>query len=407
MSRGKANGVNGGGVGTLLGVRHAAPATRAIVEAMCARGPMSGGDIARLTGLARSTVSRVVADLRDAGMVVEAEPAGPGARGVGRPSTPLMLNPDVGTCVGVHLGYDHIDVLVADVAHTVIAQESGPIAFDYAPAEAAARAHQLVRAVYSRNGLAPERIIGVGVSVSGPVADDGTVMHSSILPRFAGCNVQSVFEPVFGRPVFAANESNCAAVAEMTWGAASATRDFVLFKIDLGVGGAIVWNGRLVEGVAGSAGEFGHMSFDPDGAPCRCGNRGCMEVSASFVRPLAELSRQAGHPMTMDEAIAMACEGHPLALRLVRETAMAAGRGLAQIGTILNPPLILIGGRLALTGDILLEPLKRAYDSHVLIKARDVPAHRRTRIDLGRFTRTDSLMGAVGLVLRFIGRIDG
>ena len=86
-------------------------------------------------------------------------------------------------------------------------------------------------------------LLGVGVSVSAPVRPDGRVLRASILPTWAGVNLREVFGPALQRPIYADNESNCAALAEMMWGAAVGHEDFVLFKIDLGVGGAIVQAG--------------------------------------------------------------------------------------------------------------------------------------------------------------------
>jgi predicted NBD/HSP70 family sugar kinase len=102
----------------------------------------------------------------------------------------------------------------------------------------------------------------------------------------------------------------------------------------------------------------------------------------------------------MDDAIALARRGDAGAIRLIEDTGEIAGRGLAMIGTMLNPPLVIIGGRMALAGELLLAPLRRAYEKHVLVKAVDLPEALRTRIMVGRFTRNDALLGAVGLVLK-------
>jgi predicted NBD/HSP70 family sugar kinase len=109
--------------------------------------------------------------------------------------------------------------------------------------------------------------------------------------------------------------------------------------------------------------------------------------------------------MTMDDAILMAERGDEGALRLIEDTAELAGRGLGMIGTILNPPLIIIGGRMALAGDILMAPLARAFEKHTMIKRSSLPEGLRTRITIGRFTENDALLGAVGLVLRNRGRL--
>jgi len=381
-----------------------APASR-IVRAMSQRGALSAAQIARLTGLARSTVSTALSDLRKSGIVVEVGGQEDSAKGVGRPATALTLNPEAGTCVGIHIALDEVRMIVADVSHSVIFEQIMPAGRDYSPEHAAAMTKEAITKVYTENGLPPSGLLGVGVSVSGPVSPGGDVQRASIVPTWAGVNIKRVFGPVLERPIFADNESNCAALAEMMWGAAVGHEDFVLFKIDRGVGGAIVSGGRVITGVAGGAGEFGHMTLEADGDLCRCGNRGCLEIYASLLRPLEQLSRVHGRPMTIDDAILLVEQGDVGARRLIEDTAAVAGRGLGLIGTILNPPLIIIGGRIALVGDILLAPLIEAYEKHTLIKARDLSEPLRTRITIGKFTENDALLGAVGLVLRDQGRL--
>ena len=376
-----------------------------IVRAMSERGALSAAQIARLTGLARSTVSTALSDLRKSGIVVEVSSGEDSLKGVGRPATALTLNPEAGTCVGVHLGLNEIRIVIADVSHSVIFEQTLAMGRDYPPDRAAIMTKDAIGQAYAENGLPASGLLGVGISVSGPVSPNGEVQRASMVPTWAGVNIREVFGPVLERPIFADNESNCAALAEMMWGAAIGHEDFILFKIDLGVGGAIVNGGRVMAGVAGGAGEFGHMNIEPNGDLCRCGNRGCLELYASFNRPLEQLSRIHGRAMTMDDAILLAEQGDVGARRLIEDTAEVAGRGLGLIGTIVNPPLILIGGRMALAGDILLAPLIVSYEKHTLIKARDVGDPLRTRITIGKFTENDALLGAVGLVLRDQGRL--
>lgn len=383
----------------------ASPASR-IVRTMSEHGALSAAQIARLTGLARSTVSTALSDLRKSGIVVEMSAPDDASKGVGRPATALTLNPEAGTCVGIHLSLDDIRVIVADVSHSVIDEQILEMGRDYGPARAADLVKDAIARAYAENGLPISGLLGVGVSVSGPVSPDGTVQRASIVPTWAGVNIRDVFGPVLNRPIFADNESNCSAIAELMWGAAAGCEDFVLFKIDVGVGGAIVQRGRVVTGIAGGGGEFGHVSLDPDGELCRCGNRGCLEITASFNRPLNLLERVHGRRITIDDAVRLAEQGDVGARRLIADTAEVAGRGLGMVGSILNPPLVIIGGRLALAGDILMAPLVAAYEKHTLIKARDVPEALRTRITIGKFTENDALLGAVGLVLRHHGRLQ-
>ena len=376
-----------------------------VVRVMSERGAVSASELTRATGLARSTISNALTELRRTKVIVAALAADP-ARGVGRPASAFALNPRAGTCFGVHMSLDCIRTIVADVSHSVICEQTLPLGLDYTPKAAVDAVRSSLREMFDQQGLSLRTLLGVGLSFSGPVAPDGRILRASIVPTWAGVNVRDAFEPALRQPIYADNESNCAALAEMTWGSAVGVEDFVLFTLDLGVGGAIVNHGRVVSGAAGGAGEFGHMTIDPAGDLCRCGNRGCLELSASFLPAVATASRHFGRPVEIEELLALAHEGHVGCARLVEDTARAAGRGLGMIGAALNPSLVLIGGRGALAGETLLAPLRQSYDRHTLIKYKDVPDSLRTRFDMARFAAQGPLMGAVALVLRRHGRLN-
>ena len=382
----------------------AGSAARRIAKVICARGSITAANLASRTGLARSTISTALTEMRQSGIVVETL-MDMGPKDVGRPQKMITLNPDAGTIVGLHLSLIEINIAVLDVAHNMICKHTVPLKRDYCPEVAATSAYEAVQKLYEQYDLNFSGLLGVGVSVSGPVSPAGQILHSSILPTWAGQNVREVFEPIFQRPITAMNEANCSAIAEMTWGVAQGYPDFVFITIDLGVGGAVVQQGRIVTGVAGGAGEFGHFCVIPDGDICRCGNRGCLETIASFNRPLKELSKLHGRILTLEDSIELARSGDETAIRLIKETGKNAGWGLSIISTALNPPLIIIGGTMALAGALLMDPLIEAYERHVMIKSKDLPEDLRPRITKGHFTVDDSLRGAAGLVLHSIGDV--
>ncbi|HEV7718194.1 MAG TPA: ROK family transcriptional regulator [Arsenicitalea sp.] len=377
-----------------------------IVRLLSERGALSATQIAGISGLAKSTVSTALAELRRTGMVVDGTGAENGkGQSVGRPATVLTLNPRAGTCVGLLFGLEHIQMIVADVSHALIADVTLEIEPDYTPAQAAQMAKGLIQQAYSEHAISIDTLLGVGIAVAGPInPSDGKVLRASGVPTWAGIDIRTVFEPALQQPIFADNESNCSAIAEMTWGAAMGFEDFVLFTIDLGIGGAIVSRGHVMTGIAGAAGEFGHMSIDPQGELCRCGNRGCLELYASFKGPVEQASRRFGRKMNIEEVVALAREGDVGCLRLIEDTAEVAGRGLGIIGAAINPGLIVIGGRLGVAGDMLLNPLEQSFNKHTLVKRDDVSAASRTKFVASRFSANDACMGAVGLVLRHHGR---
>jgi predicted NBD/HSP70 family sugar kinase len=377
-----------------------------VVRALSERGSLSGAQIARVTGLARSTVSTVIAELRQSGLVTEADPpAGEAAKPVGRPGTVLTLNPEAGTCIGVHLSNEDLRVAVADVSHSFIAEDTIPLPRDYGPELAAAILTSTVQRIYARHGLRLSSLLGVGVSVSAPVGPDGTVHRSSIGPAWGGVNVVQVFSQALGTTVLADNESNCSAIAEMMWGAAQGEGDFILIKLHgAGVGGSIVSGGQVLRGLAGGAGEFGHVSIHPDGPLCRCGNRGCLETQASYAQPLRLLGQAHGRELGIAEAVALAQAGDVGARRVIGDIGEVAGRGLAVIASVLNPPLVLVSGPLVAAGPVLFDPLTAAFEKHALLKGRQLPEAQRTRFRPARIVDKDVVLGAVGLVLRHHGQ---
>jgi predicted NBD/HSP70 family sugar kinase len=392
-------------LGSLLAESAGTPSGR-IVRVLSERGALSGTQIARILGLAKSTVSMTLAELRKAGMVVDdTVPEKSRSAGAGRPATAVTLNPQAGTVIGLLIGLEHIQLIVADVSHAVLADKKFELEADFSPTDAVAIVQRLVREAYSELGISSDTVLGVGIAVGGPVnPTNGRVMRAGAIPTWEGVDVRRLFETALERPVYADNVSKCWAIAEMMWGAARGVDDFVYLLIDFGVAGAIVSRGQLIDGVAGAAGEFGHITIDPKGELCRCGNRGCLELYAGFKGATLMASRRFGRPMGIEDVIALAEDGDVGCRRLIEDTAEVAGRGLAIVGAAINPGLILIGGRLALAGPMFFEPLEASFDKYSLVKRHDVAGGALTRIVPCQLLRNGGCMGAVGLVLRHYGR---
>lgn len=385
---------------SLLASEHAELPIHAVVRALSAGGTMSSADLQSVTSLAKSTISNALFELRESGIVVESGHQEKAAGVPGRRPVKFQINPKAGTCVGVHLELNGIRACVADMSHSIIDEQFIQLQPDYTPQQGVTAAKRLVQKLYAENGLPFSHLLGVGVSVSGPVGPRGDVHRSSILPAWAGTNVKQLFSAEFSAPVHADNESNCAAISEMMWGAAAGFDSFVFYKADLGVGGAVVCGGKVLVGAAGGAGEFGHMSLNRHGPICRCGNRGCVELEAGLRASVELMSNMLGQNCSVDELLELVEKGDEAARRLLNDAGEAAGHGLAAVCSVLNPPLIIIGGRSVLAGDIFLAPLTREFEKHSMIKPHDVSVESRTEIRIGNFIKNDALLGAVGLVLR-------
>jgi predicted NBD/HSP70 family sugar kinase len=386
---------------------HAARTPEArIVRCMSERGAITAADLAKATGLARSTISTALSELRSAKIVLEVAQSME-VRGAGRPTSVFSLNPRAGTCIGLHVGLSSLRLIVADVSHAVLHHDEIELGLDYTPQAAMRKARTAITDAYRRSGLSPHSLLGIGVAVAGPVAPDGRIQRASIVPNWAGVNIRHVFASAFETAVFADNESNCSALAEMTWGAATDIDDFVYVKIDVGLGGAIVVQRRVVTGAAGAGGEFGHISIDPNGGLCRCGNRGCLELTAGFRTVLERMSHRLKRSVTVEDLVERAFGGDVDCVEAIAGIAEAAGRGLGIIGSIVNPGVVVVGGFGATAGPLLFDRLNDSYERHTLLKRAQLAEAQRLRIVPARFTTDGSLMGAVALVLRGLGALQG
>jgi glucokinase len=192
-----------------------------------------------------------------------------------------------------------------------------------------------------------------------------------------------------GLPTVVDNDANAAAWAEARFGAGAGSHDLVLVTVGTGIGGGLVLGGRLYHGEHGFAGELGHMVVDPDGDLCACGNHGCLEAMASgstlgrlgreaaTADPegrLAALATLAGGPVTGEVVFAAATEGDTAALALFERIGHWLGIGIASLVTIFDPDLVVVGGGVAATGELLLRPARASFERYAHGRAhRDLP----------------------------------
>jgi predicted NBD/HSP70 family sugar kinase len=367
---------------------------RTVVRLLRERGALSRADIARATGLSRSTVSGLVGELVSDGLVLDLGTAVPPAGGAaGRPGSAVMLNPATGEAIGVDFGHRHVHVIIANVAHEVRIAKSRPMPAGYHPQRGMDAAAELVREAIAEGGIDPTRILGVGVSVPCPYDRRADAPSAGADPRWTGVPVAAELSERLRLPVSADNDAQLGALAERLWGVGRDYDDVVYLKLHSAVGGALIVGGRLVRGAAGAAGEVGHLVLDPAGPLCRCGNRGCLESLVALPRIMRELEPGYGDRITLRDVITMAWQGDRGCIRALDEAGSTAGRAVAMLVNILNPQAVIVGGALAGAGELLLGPLREAAVGAAL------PLASAARITAGELGPQASALGAVALVL--------
>jgi predicted NBD/HSP70 family sugar kinase len=371
---------------------------RRVIEALGQRGVASRADLARATGLSRSTVSSVVADLQRAGLVSERDaPEGaPTEAGVGRPPVMIALDRSAGGVVGIDFGHSHVAVAVADLSHTVLAELWRDIDVDHAATDGLDTAVALVNEALEAAGIPEDRVLGVGMGLPGPIhVPGGTVGSTSILPGWVGVDAGAVLSERLGLSVRVENDANLGALAELVFGAGRGLSDFVYIKVSSGIGAGFVIGGRLHRGVGGTAGEIGHTQFREGGDVCRCGNRGCLETAAAAGPITASVSAGRGEAVNVARVIELADAGDLLAQRVLADAGREIGVAVANLCNLLNPERVIVGGELSAAGDVLLAPIVQSLRRHAIpTAAADVD------VVAGGLGKRAEVMGALAVVLR-------
>ena len=334
---------------------------QAVVRLLRERGTLSRADIARATGMSRSTISALIGDLVADDIVMELGTKLPPVGGrAGRPAAAVMLNPATGEAVGVDFGHRHVHVIIADVAHEVRIAKSAELPPRYEPQRGLDTAADLVQSAMDEIGTRRSRILGVGVGL--PCAVDRRTGLPTVrrYSPWSGVPVAAELGARLRLPVLVDNDAGLGALAERQWGAGRAYEDLVYLKLHAGVGAAFISNGRPVRGAAGTAGEIGHLVMDPGGPLCRCGNRGCLESYIGLPAVLRGLEHGYGDRVSLRNIITMAWQGDRGCQRALAEAGAMAGRVTGMLCRLLDPRCVIVGGALAAAGELLLGPLREA-----------------------------------------------
>lgn len=332
-----------------------------VIDALRTRGAISRADIARQTGLSRSTVSSLVGDLQATGLVVDrvAESAAPASPQGGRPPVLVALDQSAGAVVGLDFGHDSLRVAIADLSYAILAETYAELEVDTAAQDALDTGARLVSELIEEAGVERDRVLAAGMGLPGPIERESGLVHSPILPSWVGLNPANEMEERLELPVHLDNDANVGALGESTFGVGRGSHVMAYLRLSAGIGAGLVINGRPFRGARGIAGEIGHVLVDPQGPICRCGNRGCLETFVAGPA-LCELLRRSHGPLTVHDLLRLAEEGDTGCQRVLADAGRVVGRAVADLCNYLNPDLVVVGGDLSVAGDVLLEPMREA-----------------------------------------------
>jgi len=374
---------------------------RLVLKTIYDHDQISRADVARATRLTPPTVSDVVADLMESGLVEE---VGYGPSAGGKPPILLSVVDDSHHLIGVDLASGEFRGAVVDlrgeIRHRVnlpLDSQDGDVALELA--------YELIDDLVA----ATDRpLLGIGIGTPGLMDPVDGVVRRAVNLNWQDLPLRSLLHERYSLPVYVANDCQVAALAEYTFGDAKGGGDLIVIKVEHGVGAGIVLNGRLFYGDTFGAGEIGHVVVVEGGQQCRCGNSGCLETVVSaraIVRQAQAIARAnpdsllhrfaaGAEEITIDEVCRAFDAGDEQVHRLISEVGQCLGIAVANIIGVLSVRRIMIAGSLVCFGQALLDVIQREMvERSLALVAREA------QVGLSRIGPDMVILGASALVL--------
>jgi glucokinase-like ROK family protein len=377
--------------------------------------PTSRAYLTKTSGLNKSTVGSLLAQLQAWGLVKE---SGILNQRPGRPGVLIDIAPDSGRIIGAEIAVGFLSVVLADMKANVIwrrkvetTRNGVPLA-DASQVQVLELAECLVAEAITESESCNCRLFGIGLSVPGLVDHHtGTVLFA---PNLEWHNVPlcNMWRERFPVPVVVDNDANASALGEQMLGVAKRVNNFIYLSAGIGLGGGLVIDGKVYGGAGGFAGEVGHMTLEPEGPPCKCGNRGCWEMLVGPRAILQRVRRAAleghapillalshGNPdeIQLEHVLLAAGQGEPAVLGALDEVGRYLGIGIANLIEALNPQMIVLGGALSMVGPYILPRAEREVQVRAMETSRES-----VELSLSKFQLDACVMGGVALILRGI-----
>jgi N-acetylglucosamine repressor len=360
---------------------------------------ISRADIARATGLTRTTVTDIVAALLDEGLVTE---IGVGESQGGKSPILLSLAENSRYLLSLDLSHSEFRGAVINLRGEIIATASLPVS-----GRSGAGALDLVYQILDRliaTGYSP--LVGIGVGTPGLVNSPEGVVIRAVNLDWENLPLANLLQERYGLPVFVLNDSQAAAMGEYTYGQGHLSEsNLIVINARHGLGAGIIINGRLFQGDGGGAGEIGHVVMQEGGSLCRCGNYGCLETVASvqgLIQRAKELalftddsnSSQPQEDVSLETIYRAFTAGEPQIERIVLDSARYMGTAISALVGVLNIQKILISGDMNRFGESWLQAIREAISQHSFSRLVN-----ETQVAVGQLGRDSILLGASAVLI--------
>ncbi|WP_078657144.1 ROK family transcriptional regulator [Kitasatospora aureofaciens] len=350
-----------------------APAETAILALLLTEGPLSRVELARRTELSSTAVTKAARPLIEHGYLHELPPERT-APGAGRPVNPLAVTLEREFFVGVKISADALFGTVCDLRAGMRVTSGRPLGADRGPQAVCALLCELVEELLDADPAFRGRTQRLGIAVSGDVDRAAGTVRYSVLPGWRDVPLAETVARATGLSVTVENDVKALTAAEHWFGEGIGTEYFALVTIGAGIGSGLVVNGQLIAGAYGVAGEMGHLSIDPGGPVCHCGQTGCVEAIASSDAIRDTVRAATGDTgLDFDDVVQLARTGDPAARDAFARAGRAIGTGIASLVNLLGPERVVVTGEGLDTYDLFGVHIKDAYAAHCFKAAAKCP----------------------------------
>ncbi|WAH43017.1 ROK family protein [Alicyclobacillus fastidiosus] len=353
--------------------------------------PISRTQISVDTGLNKATVSALIDELLQEGLVLE---IGQGQSRVGRRPIMLLFNAKAGSVLGVELGVEYVRIVVTDLAAQVQNTYNTVLPDG---ADATAVIDTVVTSIQEAMEQAPPSkcgVIGIGIGVPGLVDYRRGIVLKAPHLNWDNIPLKAMLESRLRKPVFVDNEANAGALGEKLYGAGANVADLLYVSAGTGIGTGIVIDNDLLRGADGIAGEFGHMSIEANGAQCPCGNQGCWEMYASERALVSTYEKLAGSSSRFEDILSRLPASDRAALQAFQSVGQYLGVGISNLINGLNPSMIIVGNRLAQGGKVVVDGISQSIAKRCFISP-----HSKVSVQVSELGRDACPIGSAALVL--------
>ncbi|MFA0082859.1 ROK family protein [Vibrio breoganii] len=358
-------------------------------------GPISRIDLSKLSALAPASITKITRELIDAHLIHETVVQEATSRG--RPAVGLQTNNEGWQFLSLRLGRGYLTIALHELGGEVITEKYIDIEERHQD-EMLERLLSEITQFFEDKGAVLERMTSIAITLPGLVhSESGLVLQ---MPHFdvKYLELGPALYKATGLPVFIANDTRAWALAEKLFGNSQQNKNSVLISIHNGIGAGIILEDKVLQGRLGNVGELGHIQVDPNGYPCNCGNRGCLETVASSHALLrqAQEAIAAGDETSLELAtlsvinICMAANnGDEVALKIIKQLAKRLGMAVSLVVNMFNPEKVLIGGDINVAKGIILPEIERC------VQEQSLPIYRQDlEIVPSRFIKNATMPGA-------------